>query len=172
MRMALVFANHRHDVSRKRPTDATGLFWAFVCLTFGVVLLVAVPFVGIVVIVSAPLCLIDQIVTWRNESRAKRDAIKWCGKYFDPEVGVPLVDFMIALTLHTRCSLECVGPSTELNDIYGMLDDDWIGIQDAEWHQIWLADVFKDARIKIRDLKSFQGQRLEDVIQLVRANAG
>ena len=167
-----VSTNNRHDISRKRPTDATGLFWTFVSLAFGAVLLAAVPFVGIIVLASTPLCLIHQIVTWRNESRAKRDAIDWCGRYFDPEVGVPLVDFMIALTLHTRCNLDRIDPCTELKDICGMLDDDWIDVQDAEWHQLWLADVFKNAKIKIRDLKSFQGNRVKDVIQLMRANAG
>ena len=78
---------------------------------------------------------------------------------------------MIALSLHTHCSLGCIEPATELNDIFGIQDDDWIDLPELEWHQMWLADVFKDAKIRTDDIRAFRGKRLSDVLQFAWPNA-
>ena len=165
----------QHRLKRARPTDVTGLFWALACLTVGAVLfLAAVPIIGLLMLAATPFFLADQIVTWRSEFLAKRDALFWCNKYYTSEMALPLVDFMIAFSLYTRCDLKQIDPSTHLSDIYGALDENngWLDVHNFEWHQVWLASVFRNARIKKYDLKSFRGERLGDVIKFAEAIAG
>lgn len=119
----------------------------------------------------APFCLVSQFFTWRNERKAKHESVAWCNRHFTSGVDFPLLDFIIALAIHTGCSLHDIDPDTELTDIYGMLADDWIDLSEVQWHQLWLADVFEDAKIRIQELDSFQGNKLSDAIRFIETNA-
>ena len=131
-----------HRITRKRPIDATGIFWALVCLAFGYFLLWLIPVAGIAVLAAVPLCSIYQIWTWRNEYSAKQAAMRWCDTHFSSETDLPLVDFMTSLSLYARCDLETVKPSTRLDEIFELHDDDWIDLTENEWNQMWLETVF------------------------------
>jgi hypothetical protein len=156
-------------VMRPRPTDATGWFWAVVCLVVGVpFLLIHPPFA--VILVVCPFCFLWQFKKWHTNSSIVKTAVAWCGRHFPNAGGTPIVDFAVALAHDAHIDLRQCSPTTLLADLNWMSDDDWAVSQYPESQhrtQAWLEDLFSDARIKGFDVSGFSGTTLGDAIEFL-----
>lgn len=156
-------------VTRPRPTDATGWFWAFVSLVVGLFFAAIFPPFALVLI-AFPFCFLWQFKKWRADSLIVTSATNWCGQHYPDAGGTPIVDFMIALVHDAGVDLENCSPETLIDNLNWMSDDDQAAYWYPEAHdrtQAWLRDMLADAKIKEPDLTEFSGTTLSDAISVM-----
>lgn len=158
-------------VTRPRPTDATGCFWAFISLVVGLIFGAIFPPLAFVLI-AFPFCILWQFKKWRTDSEIVTAATNWCGQHYPNAGGTPIVDFVIALVHSAGADLQDCSPETPIDVLNWMSDDD----QAAYWYPeprdrtlAWLRDVLAEARINDIDLSAFSGTTLRDAINLILA---
>tara|TARA_R110002072_G_scaffold109021_2_gene236009 strand:+ start:279 stop:803 length:525 start_codon:yes stop_codon:yes gene_type:complete len=156
-------------VTRPRPTDATGWFWAFVSLTVGLFFAAIFPPFAIV-LVAFPFCFLWQFKKWHADSSIVKAATNWCERHYPNAGDTPIVDFMIAVAHTTNVDLSKCSPDTPIDQLNWMADDD----QAEYWYpdaqdctQAWLYDVFADAKINAIDLSAFAGSTLSDAADVL-----
>lgn len=157
-------------IQRNRPTDATGWFWAFVLLLAGLFYSHIWPVIGGLLLLASPLCFVRQFVKWRNDAAINRQATAWCRNYYASYGGTPVVDFMVAIVHDTGCDLNHVTPTTLLDELDGIPDDeeDFAGEgDDSDRHRLWLSDLLDDASIRDVDPSDFDGSTLHDAVGFV-----
>lgn len=157
-------------VTRPRPTDATGLLWAFVSMVAGLFYAAIFPAFAIVLI-ACPLCLLWQFKKWRTDSSIVKAATNWCHLHYPNAGDTPVVDFMIALAHITHADLSECSPDTALDTLSCIWDDD----QFQYWYpeaknrtQAWLCEVFEEAKIEMIDPSAFSGSTLSDAIPFMQ----
>jgi hypothetical protein len=156
-------------VQRSRPIDATGWFWSFVLLIAGLFYSQIWPIVGIAILLASPVCFIWQFKKWTTDSTIVKNATRWCERYYPNAGSTPVVDFMIAVAHATNPDFDKWSPSTSLDVLNWMSDDD----QAEYWYpdaqdrtQAWLCNVIADAKITSTDLSNFSGTTLGDAINV------
>ena len=151
------------SIQRYRSTDATSWFWSLVLVLAGLFYTQIFPIVGILLLLASLFCFIWQFKTWYQDSAINRHATVWCQNHYPSYGGSQVVDFMVALAHDTGCDFTQLTPSTPLDELNRIPED-----------QMWLADLVDDAKIQHIDLSEFSGTTLHDAIQLVTRpqNAG
>jgi len=128
------------------------------------------PAIGIVLLLAGPFCFIWQFKKWYGDSAINRHATAWCQNHYPSYGDSPVVDFMVALAHDTGCDFTQLPPSTPLDDVNSLPEEDvdihW-GTEYSNRHQVWLAVLMHDARIRHIDLSKFSGTTLHDAIYFV-----
>ena len=77
---------------------------------------------------------------------------------------------MVAFAHDTGCDFTQLTPSTPLDDVNSLPEDDddiYWGTEYSNRHHVWLADLVRDAKMQHIDLSEFSGTTLDDAIQFV-----
>ena len=158
------------SIQRYRPTDATGWFWSLALILAGIFYSQFFPTVGIILLLAASVCFLWQFKKWHRDSAINRKATAWCRDHYPSYGGSPVVDFMVALAHDTGCDFTQLTPSTLLDDLNSLPeeeDDICRGTVHSNRHQVWIADLVRDSRVRNIDLSQFSGTTLHDAIQFV-----
>ncbi len=102
---------------RVQPTDATGCGWAFFALLFAIFFGQFSVWVGVLLLLAIPFCLIWQVWRWVALWKVHQAVLKWCKEHYPDAGGSPIVDLMIAVTEETSVPIESMQPTTSLDSL-------------------------------------------------------
>ncbi len=165
---------------RRRPIDATGLFWA--CMLGVMAWLFSLTekseFWSGVLLWCLPACLVYQVWIWRHNARMVREATAWLQQHFGnspPLVRARMVDFLVSLA-DIACGFpddwQPETPLDKLNwELNGVLKHDDLSPQEAAEklaiQECWLGGVLRAARISPDAIDSGPLHTLGDVIRAI-----
>lgn len=157
-----------HAIQSPRPIDATGWFWSFVLLLAGVFYSQIFPVIGLLILLASPVCFVWQLKKWRNDFAIQRNASAWCQEHYASFGGSPIADLMVAIAHDTGRNICQLSPSTPLDDLNWITDEETKFNRHApDRHQDWLDLIVRDARILRMNLSEFRGNSLNDAIMFV-----
>jgi hypothetical protein len=153
-------------IQRRRPIDASGLFWSLVFVLLGCfhVGMKSFVFAAAFFAIAIPGVLL-QFRVWKFDSRVNREATEWCRRQYPELGGTPIVDLLVAMAQNLSVDFATLTPSTLLVDL--VLSPD--GRNDTAYIELsqMLQCVVHEARIKKVDCSGFAGSTLDDAIQFV-----
>ena len=154
------------SIQRRRPIDASGLFWSLVSILagffYGGIYSAVLYFVFGVL---AFLGIVWQFKMWAWDSTINRQATEWCRIHYPEFGGTPIVDLMVAMGHILGIQFATLAPSTPLVDL--VLPPD--GTNDCGFIRLseMLQCVVHEARIRRLDCSTFAGSTLDDAIKFV-----
>jgi hypothetical protein len=156
-------------LQRSRPIDATGLFWSLVLLFGGLFYSQIWPVIAAVCVFASFTSFIWQFKKWKSDRAVQRQATAWCQKHYASHGNSPVVDLIVAIAHDTGCNLNQLTPTTSLDELNWIADgtEFYRGSGHIHRHQVWLADVVREARIPNIDMSSFYGVNLHDAVLFV-----
>lgn len=163
---------------RCRATDATGLFWGFVCLLIaGFFSLLESSRISVILILACSCCIVWQVYIWRHDAKTLRAVVEWCEFHYPDSGGMPIVDFVLALShdaFDDFNGISTVTPDTRLDTLVWFpdfdmdMDPNGIPIEiRRQYHIWWLEILLGDARIKGIDASELEGETVDAAIQLI-----
>ena len=154
------------SIQRKRPIDASGLFWSLVSiLAGGFYGGMYSPVLYVVFGILAVFGVVWQFGNWRFDSAVNRQATEWCRIHYPEHGGTPVVDLMVAMAHVLDIHFENLLPSCRLIDLIVSPD----GVIDAPFFRLpdMLQCMVHEARIRKIDCSTFTGSTLDDAIRFV-----
>lgn len=158
---------------RRRPTDATGCFWAFIVvfILFGVAVFTkgSMAIFGFGILIAVPISFALLIERRLLDSEIIRLATDWCRLHFPGLGKAPIVDFLVALAHKSEIDWDTLRPTSTLTQFnvtrrFGKAINTYEG---PDFPGKWMKDLAKDARIKLTENAEFGGTTLEDAIQFL-----
>lgn len=155
-------------IQRPRPIDATGWFWSFVLLLAGLFYSQIFPVIGLLILLASPSCFVWQFKKWRDDFAIQQNAIAWCQEHYASFGDSPIGDLMVAIAHDTRRNICQLSPSTPLDDLNWITDDETkFNRHSPDRHRDWFDLIVGDARISRMNLSEFRGDTLHDAIMFV-----
>ena len=159
-------------LKRSRPTDATGLFWAFVSLVVGVFMYLAgiSPHVFAIILIALIICISWQIRIWADHRAKLQVARAWCEQFYPKKDVTIILDFAFALAIKMSSDLKNHTPATLIENVNWITHDEWTEYYHPEYNSptsVWLEEVLADARITDVDINHFEGDTLGDIFTFI-----
>jgi len=166
-------ANPLPTLRHRRPTNATGCFWAFlvVVVLFGISVFTkgSMELFGFGLLMAVPLSLTLFFERWRLDSKIIRSATDWCRLHFPESGNAPIVDFIVALARKTEIDWESLKPTSPLTpfNLTQRFGEPAKLYAEHDFPRKWIEDLAKDAGIRLTDNAEFCGTTVEDAVQFI-----
>ena len=165
--------NQLPSLRHRRPTDATGCFWAFivVVILFGIEVFTkgSMAVFGFGLLIAVPLSLTLFFERWRLDSKIIRSATHWCRVHFPGSGNAPILDFIVALARNSEVDWESLKPTSPLTqfNVSHRFGQSTKAYEDENFPAKWMKDLANDARIILPANTDFCGTTLDDAIQFI-----
>ncbi|WP_373650351.1 hypothetical protein [Schlesneria sp. DSM 10557] len=154
-------------VVRRRPTDATGLFWGAVFSLYGLFLgaIFSVVWIPIFFFYIALQCVFWQFKKWKRDRVLNDGATRWCQFHYPDCGGTLIVDFMVGLAQVTDLQFADLPPSIPLVDLALGAEGPIYQAQSAPADLVrWAC---REAKIRWPKPSTFNGSTLDDAVRFV-----